>query len=157
MGGGIATDAVVVAVGVVHRIHRRRHPRAVGVHRRTVAVVVVAVAARTVVVARTRSDVNHHPRFSTRPVPVEADRLKVFEGGEAVEVAAHFVVRHNGERAVHVEAVSRDVDSDSLDATRIDLDVLFAVVVAKVRLKEDVDVTPIGVVSNVLHVVVDRD
>ena len=128
-----------------------------GVHRRTEAVVVVAVAARTVVVARTRSDVDHHPRFGARPVPVEVDRLEVLEGGEAVELAAHFVVRHDGERAAHVEAVGRDVDSDSLDATRIDLDVLLCVVVAEVGLKEDVDVTPIGVVSNVLHVIVDRD
>ena len=126
-------------------------------HRRTVAVVVVAVAARTVVVARTRSDVDHHPRFGARSVPVEADRLEVLEGGEAVELAAHFVVRHDGERAVQVEAVGRDIDSDSLDATRIDSDVLLCVVVAEVRLEEDVDVTLIGVVSDVLHVVVDRD
>ena len=128
-----------------------------GVHRRTEAVIVVAVAARTVVVTRTRSDVNHHPRFSARPVPVEANRLKVLKGGEAVEFAAHFVVRHDGERAIQVDAVGRDVDGDSLDATGIDLDVLLGVVIAVIGVKEDIDVTPIGVVSNVLHVVVDRD
>ena len=126
-------------------------------HRRTVAVVVVAVAARTVVVARTRSDVDHHPRFGARPVPVEADRLEVLEGGEAVELAAHFVVRHDGERAVHVEAMGRDVNGDSLDATGTNLDILLGIVVAVVGVKVDVDVTPIGVVSNVFHVVVDRD
>jgi hypothetical protein len=126
-------------------------------HRRTITVVVVAVAARTVVVARTRSDVDHHPRFGARPVPVEANRLEVLEGGEAVELAAHFVVRHDGECAVQVEAVGRDVDGDSLDTTRIDPDILFGVIVAEVGLQEDVDVTLIGVVSDVLHVVVDRD
>ena len=126
-------------------------------HRRTVAVVVVAVAARTVVVAWTRYDVNHHPRFGTRPVPVEADRLKVLESGEAVELATHFIVRYDGERTVQVDAVGRDVNRDSLDATRTNLDVLLGVVVAIVGVKEDVDVTPIGVVSDILHVVVDRD
>jgi hypothetical protein len=88
---------------------------------------------------------------------VEADRFEVLECGEAVEVAAHFVVRHDGEGAVQVDAVGRDVDGDSLDATRTNLDVLLGVVVAEVGVKEDVDVTPIGVVSDVLHVVVDRD
>ena len=128
-----------------------------GVHRRTIAIVVVAVAARAVVVARTRSDVNHHPRFGARPVPVEADRLEVLEGGKAVEVAAHFVVRHDGEGTVQVNVVDRDVDGDSLDATWTNLDILLGVVVAVVRIKVDEDVTPIGVVSDILHVVVDRD
>ena len=157
MGGRIAPDAVVVAISVVHRIHRRRHSRTVGVHRRTVAIVVVAVAARTVVVARARSDVNHHPRFGASAVPVEADWLEVLEGGEAVELATHFVVRHDGECTVQVDAVGRDVNRDSLDATRTNFDVLLGVVVAVVGVKEDVDVTPIGVVSDILHVVVDRD
>ena len=128
-----------------------------GVHRRTIAIVVVAVAARAVVVARTRSDVNHHPRFGARPVPVEADRLEVLEGGEAVEVVAHFVVRHDGEGTVQVDVVDRDVDGDSLDATWTNLDILLGVVVAVVGVKVDEDVTPIGVVSDILHVVVDRD
>ena len=128
-----------------------------GVHRRTIAIVVVAVAARAVVVARTRSDVNHHPRFGARPVPVEAYRLKVLEGGEAVEVTAHFVVRHDGEGTVQIDVVDRDVDDDSLDATWTNLDILLGVVVAVVRVKVDEDVTPIGVVSDILHVVVDRD
>lgn len=128
-----------------------------GVHRRTEAVIVVAVATRTVVVARTRSDMDHHPRFGARPVPVEADRFEVLEGGKAVEVAAHFVVRHDGEGTVQVNVVDRDVDDDSLDATWTNLDILLGVVVAVVGVKVDEDVTPIGVVSNVLHVVVDRD
>ena len=128
-----------------------------GVHRRTIAIVVVAVAARAVVVARTRSDVNHHPWFGARPVPVEADRLEVLEGGEAVEVTAHFVVRHDGEGTVQIDVVDRDVDDDSLDATWTNLDILLGVVVAVVGVKVDEDVTPIGVVSDILHVVVDRD
>ena len=126
-------------------------------HRRTEPVIVVAVAARTVVVARTRSDVNHHPRFGARPVPVEADRLEVLEGGKAVEIASHFVVRHDGEGTVQVDVVDRDVDGDSLDATWTNLDILFGVIVAVVGIKVDEDVTPIGVVSDILHVVVDRD
>ena len=126
-------------------------------HRWTVAIVVEAVAARTVVVARARSDVNHHPRFGARPVPVEANRFEVLEGGEAVELATHFIVGHNGERTVQVDAVGRDINCDSLDATRTNLDILLGVVVAVVGVKEDVDVTPIGVVSDILHVVVDRD
>ncbi len=128
-----------------------------GVHRWTEAVIVVAVAARTVVVARTRSDMDHHPRFGARPVPVEAYRLEILKSGEAVEFASHLVVRHDGECAIQVDAVGRDIDSDSLDATGIDLDVLLGVVIAVVGVKEDIDVTPIGVVSNVLHVVVDSD
>ncbi len=128
-----------------------------GVHRRTEAVIVVAIATRTVVVARTRSDMDHHPRFGARPVPVEAYRLEILKSGEAVKLAAHFVVRHDGECAIQVDAVGRDIDSDSLDATGIDLDVLLGVVIAVVWVKENIDVTPIGVVSNVLHVVVDSD
>ena len=128
-----------------------------GVHRRTIAIVVVAVAARAVVVARTRSDVNHHPRFGARPVPVEADRLEVLEGGEAVEVVAHFVVRHDGEGTVQVDVVDRDVDGDSLDATWTNLDILLGVVVAVVGVKVDEDVTPIGVVSDILQGIVDRE
>lgn len=162
--GRIATIVVVMGIGVVVRIHdnvmwtsgtptarrrRRQH--------RTITVIVVTVFTGTVVVTRTRSDVNHHPRFSARPVPVEANRLKVLKGGEAVEFASHLVVRHDGECAIQVDAVGRDVNGDSLDATGIDLDVLLGVVIAVVWVKENIDVTPIGVVSNVLHVVVDRD
>jgi hypothetical protein len=100
---------------------------------------------------------DHHPRFGARPVPVEAYRLEILKSGEAVKLAAHFVVRHDGECAIQVDAVGRDIDSDSLDATGIDLDVLLGVVIAVVWVKENIDVTPIGVVSNVLHVVVDSD
>ena len=53
--------------------------------------------------------------------------------------------------------MTRNLDGDSLDATGAHFHVFLGVVVAVVGVKVDVDVTPIGVVANVLHVVVDRD
>ena len=164
VGGRITAVVVVVVVGVVHRVHRRRRSVVVTMsvtsgrgHRRTEAVVVEAVAAGARVVVRDRRCRDDHPALEARAVPVDAERLEVFESGEAVKLAIHFVVRHDGERAVSTDAVGRDVDGDSLDASRIDLDVLLGVVVAVVGVKVDVYITPIGVVSDVLHVVVDRD
>ena len=57
-------------------------------HRRTVTVIVVAIGARTVVVAYTRGYRDDHPALSARTIPVEGDGLEVFEGGEAVELVA---------------------------------------------------------------------
>lgn len=128
-----------------------------GVHRRTVAVVVVAVAARTVVVARTRSDVNHHPRFGARPVPVETDRLEVLEGGEAVELASQFIVRHHRIDPGRIRTVGRDRHCDSLDSTGADSHVLSAVVASIVRIEVDEEVSPISIVSNVLDIIIDSD
>ena len=150
---------MVVAVGVVHRIHRGRHARTVacGRHRRTEAVVVVAVGARTVVVADARRHRDDHPALGARTVPEEVDGLEVLEGGEAVELIAQLVVRHDGEDVASVDAVQRDVDGDSLDAAGIHSDVFLGVAVAVVGIEVEGDVTPIGVVADILHVVVDRD
>ena len=93
MVGWISAVAVVMCIGVVHRIQwvqsvivswriaarRRRQDR-------IVTVVVVAVRSRTVIVTHTRSDMNHHPRLGVRPVPAETHWLKVLESGEAVKL-----------------------------------------------------------------------
>ena len=158
----VAAVAVVVAVGVVVRVHRGRRravARAVAGrrHRRAIAVIVEAVVAGAVVDCRARRHVDDHPALFARPVEVEADRLEIFEDGEAVEVVTQFVVGHDGERMPSVDHVGRDFDGDSLDATRTNLDVFLGVAVAVVRIEIEVDITPIGVVADVLHVVVDRD
>jgi hypothetical protein len=157
--GRIASVVGVIAVCVVLWIHRRRHSRTVARrrHRRTVAIVVVAVDARAVIVARTRRHRDDNPGLSARSVPVEPDGLEVFEGGEAIEVVAEFVVRHDGEGVPSVDTMERDVDGDSLDAARIHSHVFLSVVVSVVRVEIQGDITPIGVVADVLHVVVDRD
>ena len=161
MGGRITAVAVVVAVGVVMRIHRGRHARTVSRrrrrHRRAIAVVVVAIGARTVVVADARRYGDDHPTLAARTVPVEGDGLEVFEGGEAVELVAQFVIGHDGEGEPSVDAIQRDVDLDSLDATGVHSDVFLGVAVAVVRVEVEGDITPIGVVADILHVVNDRD
>ena len=149
----------MVAVGVMHRIHRGRHSRTVARrrHRRTEAVVVVAVGAGTVIVAHTRSHGDDHPRLGTRTMPAEADGLKVLEGGEAVELVAYRVVGHDRVGEVTVDAVGRNLNGDSLDATRTNFHVFLCIAIAVVRIEEDADISPIGVVADILHVVVDRD
>ena len=156
MVGRIAAIVVVIVIGVMHRIHRARLV-ASGRHRRTETIVVVTVVARTVVVADARRHSDNHPALGARPVPEEADGLEVLEGGEAVELVTHFVVRHDCESAPSVDTAERDVHGNSLDAARTHFHVFFDVAVAVVRIEEERDITPIGVVSNVLHVVVDRD
>ena len=126
-------------------------------HRRTVTVVVVAVGARTVVVVDARRQCDDHPALVARTVPEEADRLEVFEGGEAVELVIQLVVGHDGEGVPSVDAIQRDVDLDSLDATGIHSYIFLGVTVAVVRVEVEGDVTPIGVVADILHVVDDRD
>lgn len=88
---------------------------------------------------------------------MEAKWLEVFEGGEAVKIVTHFVVRHDSEWTMRNNAMSRNVDSDSLNASRIDSYVFLGIVVAVVGIKVDVYITPIGVVTNVLHVVIKRN
>ena len=154
--GRIATIVVVIAVGVVHRIHRARFV-ARGRHRRTETIVVVAVAARTVVVGDARRHRNDHPVLGTRPVPVEVDGVEVLEGSEAVELITQFVVGHDGKGAPSVDTVERDAQRNSLDATRTYFHIFFGVVVAEIRVEVERDITPIGVVSDILHVVIDRD
>lgn len=147
---------LVVAVGVVLRVHRRRHSRAVAVMW-TIAVVIVAVGAGTVVVARAGTYVDDHPAFVARPTPVEGDRLEVLEGGEAVQLVAQFVVGHDGEGMTLAYAVGRDADSDALDASGTYCDPLRGVVVAVVRVHVEVNAASVGVVANVFNVVVDGD
>lgn len=154
--GRIAAVVVVITVGVVHRIHRTGFV-AGGRHRRAEAIVVVAVAAGTVVVADARRHRNDHPVLGARPIPVEADGVEVFEGSEAVELITQLVVRHDSESVSSVNKAKRDVHRDSLDAARTDFHIFFGVAIAIIRVEEERDITPIGVVSDILHVVVDRD
>ena len=101
MVGRIATVIVMIAVSVVVRIHRWLVVRVICTmawrrrHRWTKAVIVEAVAARTVVVADARSHSDHHTRLVAIAVPAEADRLEVLESGETVELAIQFIVRHH--------------------------------------------------------------
>ena len=159
MSGRIAAVVVVIAVGVMMWIHRRRHSRTVARrrHRRAVTVIVEAVGARTVVEADARRYRDDHPAFGARTIPEEGDGLEVFEGGEAVELVVQLIVGHDGEGEPPVDAVQRDVDFDSLDSAGIDSDIFLGVAVAVVRIEVEGDVTPIGVVADILHVVNDRD
>jgi hypothetical protein len=90
-------------------------------------------------------------------MPAEADGLEVLEGGEAVKLATYRVVRHNRVSEVTVDAIGRNLDGDSLDAAGTYLNVFLSVAVTVVRIEEDADVPPIGVVADILHVIVDRD
>ena len=126
-------------------------------HRRAETIVVVAVGAGAVIVARARADVDYHPRLGARTMPAEPDGFEVFEGGEAVEVTANFVVRHHRVDNVAVDGVAWNLNLNSLDATGAHFHVFLSVVVAVVGVKVDIYITPIGVVTDILHVVVDRD
>ena len=153
--GRVATVLVMVAVGVVMRIHRGHGT--VRRHRRAETVVVVAVGAGTAVVARTRRHIDHDVVVRARTVPPELERLEVFEGGEAVELTVKLVVRHDGVDPPRVGAIGRDLYCDSLDTARVYSHVFPCVVVAVIGVKVEIYITPIGVVSDVFHVVVDRD
>jgi hypothetical protein len=99
--GRIATVIVVIAIGVVVRIHRRHVMRVTRTmawrwrHRWTITVIVEAEFARTGVVADARSHRDHHPRLVAIAVPAETHWLEVFESGEAVEFVTQFVVWHH--------------------------------------------------------------
>ena len=156
MVGRIAAIVVMITIGVVHRIHRAKfvtHRR----HRRAETVVVVAIAARTMIDTDARRHRNDYPVISARPVPAEADGVEVFECSEAVELIIQLVVGHDGENATSVDETERDVQGDPLDATRTHSHVFFGVAVAVIRVEEERDITPIGVVSDILNVVVDCD
>lgn len=157
MGGRITAVAVVIAVGVVMRIHRRHVTMSGRRHRRAETVVVVAVVTGAVVIAHSRPDMNHHPRLGARSMPTETDRLEVFEGGETVEFATHRVIRHERVGNVTVDGVAWNLNGDSLDATRTHFHIFFGIAGAVVWVKENADVAPISVIANVFHVVVDRD
>ena len=162
--GRIAAVAVVIAVGVVVWIHRRHVMRAWiravawrrrRWHHRAIAVVVVAVVAGTVIVARTRTYSDDHPRLVAIAIPAEAHRLEVLEGGEAVELVTQFVIRHHRVSPGRIGTVSRNADGDSLDSTRADSHIFSGVAIAVVGIEIDVDIASICVVSNILNIIVD--
>ena len=163
VGCRITAVVVVIAVGVVHRVHRRRRSVVVTVAvttvvvTRTEAVIVEAEGAGARVVVHQGRHGDDDPAVGARSVPAEGDGLEVFECGETVELIAQLVVRHDGEDRLPVEATERDVDGNSIDAAGIYFDVFLGVAVSVVGVEVEMDVTPIGVVANVLHVVVDRD
>jgi hypothetical protein len=110
-----------------------------------------------VVVARARPDVDDHPALVARSFPEEGDGLKVFEGGEAVQLIAHLVVGHDGEGVTPADAVGRDVDGNPLDAARAYLHPFFGIAVAFIRIEIEANAAAVRVVANVLNVVVDGD
>ena len=99
--GRIATVAVVIAIGVVVWIHRRHVVRVRTIawrrrwQHRTIAVIVVAVVAGTVIVTWTWADMDDHPRLIAIAMPAEAHWLEVLEHGEAVKLVTHLVIRHH--------------------------------------------------------------
>ena len=162
--GRIAAVVVMITVGVVHRVQRRdavevsrrittRRRRHVG----TEAVIVEAVGVRAVIVARTRSDVDDHPGLVAVAVPVEGHRLEVLEHREAVELVAEFVVRHHRIDPRGIRTIGRDGDGHPLDTTRAHADPFLGIVVTVVRIQVDVDVSSVGIIPDVLHIVIDRD
>ena len=162
--GRIAAVAVVIAVCVVVWIHRRHVVWSVWVtarrrrrHHRTIAVVVVAVVTRTLVVADTGTYPDDHPRFVVTTIPVEAYRLKVLERGEAVKLTVQLVVRHHRVNPVWIHAIGRNAYGDSLDPTGRHPHALPGVVTAIVGIKIDVQVTSVGIISDILNIIVDGD
>ena len=163
--GRIATIVVMISVSVVMRIHWRHVVRTVRAptarrrrrHHRTIAIVVVAVGAGTVVVVRTRSDVNDHPRLVVITVPAEAHRLEVFEGGEAVELVAQFIVWHHRVKNGGIRTVGWDTDRNPSDTARTYFHVLVGVAVTVIRIKVDIEIATISVISDILNIIVDGD
>ena len=162
--GGIATVHMVVVVGVVVRIHRRSAveiSRRIATRRRRqdgiVTVIVEAVVARAIVVARTWGHAVDYPRLGARSVPAEAHGLEVFEGGEAVELIVQFVVWHHRVDPGGVRAIGRDGNRDPSDATRAHSHVLRAVAIAIVWIEVDIEIATISVVSDILNIIVDGD
>lgn len=157
--GGIPI-VVVVAVGVVHRIHRARASCVVlMVVRlgRVESVVIVAEGSRTVVVGRACRHRNYHPALVARTIPAEGDGLEVFKGSEAVKIVAHFIVGHDSKGTSSLNVISRYGDGHSLDSASLDLDVFFGIAVAVVRVEVEADVASVGIVTDVFHIVIDCD
>ena len=162
--GRIATVVVMVVVGVVVRIQRLHVVevtwRIATWRRRSdriVAVVVEAVRVGAMVVARTRTDKDDHPRLVAVTVPAEADRSEVLEGREAIELAVQFVVRHHRIDPGGIRTVSRDRHCDSSDSAGADSHVLSAIVASVIRIEVDEEVSPISIVSYILDIIVHRD
>jgi hypothetical protein len=106
-------------------------------------------------VVQTTRCIDDHPVLVAQPVPVEAQRLKVLEGGEAVEFVAQLIVRHNRVSPRGVRAIDRNLDGDPLDAARTYPYVFVGVAVTIVGAEIDANVASIGIVADVLYVVVD--
>ena len=162
--GGIATVEVVVVVGVVVRIQWRSAvevARRITTRRRRqdgiVTIIVEAVGVRAIVVTRTRRHAVDYPRLVVRTIPAEADGLKVFEGGEAVEFTVQFVVRHHRVDPGRIGTVGRDGNRNPSDAARAHSHVLPAVAVAIVGIEVNIEISTIGVVSDILNIIVDGD
>ena len=126
-------------------------------HHRTIAVIVVAVGAGTVVVTNTRTDVDDHPRLVAIAIPAETHRLEVFESGEAVELIVQFVVRHHRVQHRGVGTIGRDANRNPSDATRAHFHVLIGIAITIVRIEVDIEITAIGVISDILNIIVNGD
>lgn len=162
--GRITAIVVVVMIGVVMRIHRRsavKITRRIATRRRRqnriVAVIVEAVRRRAIVVTRTRSHTIDHPRLVVRSVPAKTYWFKVFESSEAVKLVVQFVVGHHRVNPRRIRAIGRDRDGNSSDAPRAHSHVLIGIAVTIVRIKVDVEIATIGVVSNILYIIVNGD
>ena len=162
--GRVAAVVVMVTVGVVTRVERGHAvevSRRIAARRRrqhgTVAVIVEAVVVRAVIVARTRADVDDHPGLVAVAVPVEAYRLEVFEDREAVELVAQLVVRHHRIDPRGIRTIGGDGNGHPADSTGADADPFASVVVTVVRIQVQVDVASVGIITDVLYVVIDRD
>ena len=152
----IAAVVVMIAVGVVHRVHRTRLV-AYGWHRWTESVVVVAVVARTVIVTRARPNVDDYPVLIAWSLPEEGDGLEVFEGSETVEFISHLIVGHDGEGVTLADAVCRNLDGNPLDVAWTYLHPFLSVAVAFVRVEIEAYITSVGVISDILDIIVDGD
>lgn len=160
--GRIATVIVVITIGVVVWIHRRHGVRVIRTkawrrHRRTIAVVVEAEVTGTVVDADARSHRNHHPRLVAITVPAETHWLEVLESGEAVKLITQFVVGHHRVGPRRIRTVCRDANGDPLDPTWTNLHPFTGIAVAVIGIEIDAHITSISIVSNILHIIVDRN
>lgn len=161
MVGRITAIAVVITVGVVHRIHRGHGVRARSVtgcvtsrrrrrDHRAIAVIVVAVIAGTGVSMDSWTDVDNHPWLVVIAIPAESQWLEVLKGGEAVQVVAQLVVRHHRISPRRVRTISGDRNRHSLDPTRADSHVFLGVVITVVGVQVEVDVSFIRVITDIL-------
>ena len=161
----IPTIVVMVVIGVMMRIRRRKRTRAgAGArtrnrrrHRRHETVIVEAIVSRPGVETWTRRQNRYDPGGITRAVPREADWLKVLERGEGEQVFAHLIIRHNRINDGRIQTIGHDIERDSLDLAGADLDTFVGIFGAVIRIEIDADISLIGNISDILHVVADRD
>ena len=103
----------------------------------------------------TWTDVNDHPRLVVMAIPAEADRLEVFEHREAVQLIAQLVIRHHCVSPVRIGTIGRNVDRNPFDPTGGHSHVFLCIVITVVRIEIDIDITPVGVVSDILDIIID--